>query len=64
MESSIRKVEKLVGNKYEDYRNEINQGKKTRNQVRKEVGLPPINGGDTKLFNMENAFCRKIQERR
>lgn len=51
-------------NKYEDYKNEINQGKKTRNQVRKEVGLPPINGGDTKLFNMENAFCRKIQERR
>ncbi|MDC4245318.1 hypothetical protein [Clostridium perfringens] len=53
-----------MGNKYENYKNEINQGKKTRNQVRKEVGLPPIKGGDTKLFNMENAFCRKIQERR
>lgn len=50
--------------KYEDYKNEIREGKRTPNQIRKELGLPTINGGDTKFINREVAFCRKIQERR
>lgn len=51
-------------NKYEDYKNEIREGKRTPNQIRKELGLLPINGGDTEFINREIAFCRKIQERR
>lgn len=34
----------MVENKYENYKNEIREGKKTPNQVRKELGLSPING--------------------
>lgn len=51
-------------NKYADYKNEIKEGKRTLNQTRKELGLSPINGGDTEFVNREIAFCRKIQERR
>lgn len=51
-------------NKYADYKNEIKEGKRTLNQIRKELGLSPINGGDTEFINREIAFCRKIQERR
>lgn len=54
----------MVENKYENYKNEIREGKKTPNQVRKELGLSPINGGDRLLVTREIAFCRKIQERR
>lgn len=51
-------------NKYENYKDEIKEGKRTHNQIRKEIGLPTVNGGDTAFIDREIAFCRKIQERR
>lgn len=37
---------------------DLNKGKKTLNQIRREMGLPPVDGGDVSLKIMEKYISK------
>lgn len=37
---------------------DLNKGKKTLNQIRREMGLPPVDGGDVSMKIMEKYISK------